>query len=192
MGLRFGTVKAATRKAAKKTMRVLRDGNQVARWAVAASIVGLVSLMSSVHAQQPAVTPQTRFVAAVLAHVERLTGRQPLNCGIHLLTRVGRGLTNNFDGLVPAPETALRRSLACGVKAAAARTPFFTFRERQEYLTLLAEGLIGGRDGAIQQFQYDSAPIDGGEARFSVASCDGPSVTLDDVRRDYKFRCKER
>lgn len=157
---------------------------------VIASIVAVVALGPSLHAQRTAISPKHRdYVAEVLAHVERLTGQQPLNCGIHLLTRVEQQLTNNFDGFVPAPETALRRSLACGVEAAAARTPFFTFRERQGIFTWLAEGLLGGRDGAVQRFEYDSAPLGGGEARFSVTSCDRPSVALDDFRRDYAFRC---
>jgi hypothetical protein len=118
--------------------------------------------------------PRTDPVGDLRSHVEQATGPRPADCGQHRLVR----------------SDALERSLACAREAAALRTPFWTFAQRQGIDSWLAEGLYGGSDGLVHRFLYDSAPCGGPgcASSFTAVRCDNPVVIVgqDAIAR---YRC---
>ena len=150
-----------------------------ARLMAVGGALAVTAVISDVSAQQRRRDP----LAELLTHVRRFTGPQSVGCGVHLLTRVN-------SEWVPAPEAALKRSLACGVDAAKKRTAFWTLRQRSGIDSWVAEGLLGTREGVVHRFFYDSAPCGNPqcEGRFEILTCDSPTVTPD-ASREFGFGC---
>jgi glutaminyl-peptide cyclotransferase len=101
------------------------------------------------------------------AFVRRFTGSAtPRDCGTH-------------D--VMATERDIERSIACAAAASATKEPFLAVRKRSGVDSQLAMGLVGGDDGVIFLFEYDSAPCGGPycEPRFTATRCVEPIVRRD-------------
>jgi hypothetical protein len=122
-------------------------------------------------------------IADLRAHVERVTGPQPADCGQLVVTRVN-------GEWVAAGAEALQRALACGRDAASQHKPFWTFTQKQGIDSWVAEGLFGTSDGIVHRFSYDSAPCGGPGCpdRFTAVACENPSVDVD-RDRGATFRC---
>jgi hypothetical protein len=119
--------------------------------------------------------------AALLGRLQPTIGAPPAECGRHFLMRTSRGFSAARAG-------ELDLSLNCGMAAAKAFRPFWTFKQEHGIDSWVAHGLIGSSDGTIQRFWYDSAPCGGPgcEARLAVTPCKRPSVrTTPDGRAEF-------
>ena len=131
-----------------------------------------VSWNASLRLRPPEPQPRRDEVGVLRSRLEAITGPNPLDCGQHLL--VGA-----FLRTAPIGDDALRRSLECGVDAAARGQPFWAFRQLQGIDSWVANGLIGTADGTIQHFSWDSAPCGnpgGCEGRLQTIPCRNPSI----------------
>lgn len=77
---------------------------------------------------------------------------------------------------VAADQTALEKSVACGLAAATDKHAFWTFKQYQGIDSWVAWGLLGTTDGVLFRFIYDSAPCGGPgcSSRISFDRCDKP------------------
>ena len=116
-------------------------------------------------------------------YVERFTGPEPSDCGRHRLVQRERQW-------VAADESALQKSVICGVAAAASKRAFWTFKQDQGIDSWIASGLLGTGDGIIYRFTYDSAPCGGPgcPSRISFERCDKPVAAMGSYQRS-EFRC---
>jgi hypothetical protein len=135
-----------------------------------ASKSGAINVSTTV---PPRLRTSDDFVVTLFAKVRGVVGTQPIECGRHLLRRTS-------DGADASDVSGLEASLKCGIAAARAKQPFWTFRQERGIDSWIAQGLLGGADGVIQYFSYDSSP-DGdassdANARLTVSSCARPSV----------------
>jgi hypothetical protein len=116
--------------------------------------------------------PQDEESAADLfARIQGMMGAPPMECGRHFLIRTGNGFKS-------AGANELELSLKCGMAAAQVLKPFWTFKQNHGIDSWVADGLLGGTDGILQRFWYDSAPCGGPgcEARLRLGPCERPSV----------------
>jgi len=111
--------------------------------------------------------------AALLMRIRPVVGMQPAECGQYFLKRTG-------DRYVAAGTRELELSLKCGRTAARAQRPFWTFTQGHGVDSWIAEGLLGGPDGLIQHFSYDSStsgdPWNDSKFSLSISPCPRPSV----------------
>jgi hypothetical protein len=116
-------------------------------------------------------------------YVQRFTGPEPLECGRHLLSQRERQW-------VAADETALQKSVECGVIAASARRAFWSFKQDQGIDSWVASGILGTAEGIIYRFTYDSAPCGGPgcPSRISFERCDKPTAATGPYQRS-EFGC---
>jgi hypothetical protein len=121
--------------------------------------------------------------AALFRRMVPIVGMRPEECGRHFLR-------NGFE----AVKSELDLSLQCGLTAARAKRPFWIFVERRGVDSWIAEGLLGGSDGVIQLFSYDSSPggnpFDDSRFRLTISSCARPAVVAHEGR--VMFSCVER
>jgi hypothetical protein len=103
--------------------------------------------------------------AVLLMRIRPIVGMQPAECGQHFLTAGSR---------------ELELSLKCGRAAARAKRPLWTFKEAHGIDSWTGEGLLGGPDGLIQHFSYDSSPSgdpwNDSKFRLTISPCPRPSV----------------
>jgi hypothetical protein len=128
--------------------------------------------------------PRPDPVRELRAHVERVTGPEPRDCGQHRLAYAGRSP-------VLISEEALRGSLSCGTTAAKTRQPFWTFTQGQGIDSWVAHGLLGTEEGTVYSFSFDNAPCGGPgcPSRFLVEPCERPAVTSS-PHFGAEFQCK--
>jgi CubicO group peptidase (beta-lactamase class C family) len=114
-------------------------------------------------------------IAEMKRHLERLTGKEPLDCG-HF------EYTPRQPDIEAANVAAMTRALACGREAAAGRRAFFTFIGGYGVDSWFATGALGKADGTMMTFSFDSAPCGGPRcpSRFTPTTCDQPSVSRAD------------
>jgi hypothetical protein len=136
----------------------------------------------STGAIRPRLPSREESAAALLSRVRLIIGMQPAECGQHFLTRTS-------DTVVAIGRSELELSLKCGMAAARAKQPFWTFKQEQGIDSWIAQGLLGGPDGLIQHFWYDSAPCGGSgcEPRLTISPCARPSVSS--VDGQARFSC---
>lgn len=120
-----------------------------------------------------------RGIEDLVAHVTRLTGADPIDCGRLRPARPSVQVT--ADQAQPA--------LECARNAAQQRKPFWTSIGRQGIDSIVVDGLLGSTDGVIYRFDYDSAPCGGPgcPSRFTTARCEFP--TLVDRNQAVAFAC---
>ena len=125
---------------------------------------------------------QEESVDALFMKVQSIVGMVPVECGRHSLGRAGT--------------SELEQSLKCGMDAARAKRPFWTFNQLQGIDSWIAEGLLGGQDGAVRSFTYDSSPsgnpADVSRATLTVSPCARPSVVSTAIDRSARFSCADR
>ena len=123
-----------------------------------------------VHGRLP--TSEER-AAALLMRMRSVVGMRPEECGQYFLKRTG-------NGYVAAGTRELELSLQCGRTGARAQRPFWTFTQEHGVDSWVAEGLLGGADGLIQHFSYDSStsgdPWNDSKFRLTISTCPRPSV----------------
>ena len=109
---------------------------------------------------------------SIESQVGRVVGLQALDCGRYSS---------------PVSETALRRSLECGLAAARARRPFSAIVQFAEHDARTGRGLLAGPDGSVQLLEYDSAG-----ATFRLQPCPVPTVTASRNRSSagFEFTCR--
>lgn len=131
----------------------------------------------------------SRESAAVLfTRVRPTVDVEPTDCGQHFVRRTSDGLFGS------AGVSDLELSLKCGMAAARAKQPFWTFAQLQGIDSWFAEGLVGGSDGLIRHFSYDSSPsgnlADDSRFRLDMSACARPPVR---IRNGYAtFACADR
>ena len=106
--------------------------------------------------------------------VMRVIGLQAVDCGRHSS---------------PASETALQRSLECGLASVRARRPFSVIVQFAERDPRTGRGLLAGSDGFVHAVEYDNAG-----ATFSLQPCPLPAVTASRNRSSagFEFMCGAR
>lgn len=115
--------------------------------------------------------PRSRPENDLLARVTRLTGPAPLECGRHTAVQ---------DWQQPGYAlNDLQRSLDCVWQAAGARRPFWMVVRQLGIDSWFATGVLGGEDGVIRRFHYDSYP----PVRFDVEPCTTPAIHAYSDRR---------
>jgi hypothetical protein len=87
----------------------------------------------------------------------------------------------------PASETALQRSLECGLASVRARRPFSIIVQFAERDPQTGRGLLAGSDGLVHILEYDT-----GRATFSLQPCPQPAVTAsrNRPRAGFEFTCR--
>jgi hypothetical protein len=95
--------------------------------------------------------------------VEQATVRSPLDCGRYAV---------GDERFKPATIDAVQESISCGTGAAAARTPFWLMVEQGGLDSFVATGLLGGPDGEVRRFDYDSY----GGGTFHIGVCKHPAA----------------
>lgn len=83
-----------------------------------------------------------------------------------------------------ADEETLRRSISCGLAAARARKPFWTFKQNLSEDSFFVQGLAGTPEGVVYRFSYDSMSA----RRITFEPCPNPTAGTDPDQRT-EFRC---
>lgn len=106
--------------------------------------------------------------------VMRVVGLQAVDCGRYSS---------------PASETALQRSLECGLAAARAGHPFSVIVQYADRDPQSGEGLLAAPDGLVHALEYDTRA-----ATFRLRLCPLPTVTASPSRRGsgFEFTCQAR
>jgi hypothetical protein len=104
--------------------------------------------------------------------VTRVIGLQAMDCGRYSS---------------PASESALQRSLECGLASVRARRPFSVIVQFAERDPRTGSGLLAGSDGFVHALEYDTAA-----ATFSLQPCPLPAVTASRNRPSagFEFTCR--
>lgn len=104
--------------------------------------------------------------------VRRVIGLQAVDCGRYSS---------------PVSETALQRSLECGLASVRARRPFSVIVQFTERDPRTGRGLLAGSDGFVHVLEYDTAG-----ATFSLQPCPLPAVTASRNRPSagFEFTCR--
>lgn len=137
--------------------------------ALSVALLGCIAMTTCNGAVQGSQRPDP--VDDLRHYVHRFTGSQPLDCGQHRLVQQG-------GDWLAADEPALRKSLECGLAAAAAKRAFWTFKQDSGIDSTILTGIVGTSDGTIYRFLYDNAPCGGPgcPGRISFERCDKPSA----------------
>jgi hypothetical protein len=109
---------------------------------------------------------------SVERQVSLAIGLQAVDCGRHSS---------------PVSETALQRSLECGLASVRAGRPFSVLVQFAERDPRTGRGLLAGPDGFVQMLEYDTAG-----ATFSLKPCPLPAVTTsrNRPRAGFEFTCR--
>jgi hypothetical protein len=104
--------------------------------------------------------------------VARVVGLQAVDCGRYSS---------------PVSETALQRSLECGLASVRARRPFSVIVQFAERDPKTGRGLLAGSDGFVHVLEYDTSG-----AIFSLQPCPVPAVTASRNRPSagFEFTCR--
>lgn len=112
--------------------------------------------------------------------VQRLTGNSPVDCGQHRLRGPSRPIT----------ATELQQSLTCAATARTQGRAFWTFKQEQGIDSVIIDGILGARNGAMYRFSYDSHPCGGpgcGGA-FDTEPCERP-IVVNNRGSEPEFGC---
>jgi len=117
-----------------------------------------------------------RGPADLLAHITKLTGPDPIDCG-----RVHFSPWATGKDLAPA--------LECAADAGRRHKSFWTSIQYPGVDSTIIGGLVGTPDGVIYRFSYDSDPGGGitGPSEFRTERCDHPAVG-----QAVRFACEPR
>ena len=151
--------------ASQSALRMSRSG------AIVSGVVAVgcaVVVVTGASAQVPVtrLDPVQDVVSRLLAY----TGAGPVECGRHLRPGWANPPTPDLPG----------QWLMCVREAARENRPFFLLMQGMGIDSWVASGLVGGADGVIRQFAYDSDPMGGAGAppNFRIRSCPLPNVVI--------------